>query len=561
MLQKTVADLIATGVAVTHAEAAALAVAVADALVAAGATRVPADDQIFLSSTGQLSLGNVTAVSEEDDTTTTTQLAALVRRLLQLDDAASGDRRQRVPGALLVTLARSLQQIDLPPLPVAEFRDALARFGTPDATMLAAIFWRTARIRTPIDTARAQPLELLPGRAEPGERRRHRPSPEELRRCLREIERELYEARNRRPVAAAIQPPVAAPWRAREVAVGVAATIVGAVAGTLGAIALSGNLATAPAASSPEPPAVSDAVAADGASDGPTEASASVTVSAPPERAKTIHTTRTVQPLLLAASIGTDVFSPSFSQRGHTLLFHAGRKAAPLMRASVTDAGQVEQIEKLVDDGAANYHVTMSPDGEWIAYDSDRDGVRGVYVAKADGTAPHRVSGLGYAAVPSWSPDGARLAFIRAEPNRPRVWNVWIADINTGGLRRITQHSLGQPWGASWFPDGRRIAYSLEDRLMVADLETGMATGYRSPRKGRLVRTPAVSPDGSRIVFQVQSDGVWLLDMARARMRRILTDETAEEFVWSPEGNAIAYHARTGGAYGLWRLALGGGAN
>jgi Tol biopolymer transport system component len=307
--------------------------------------------------------------------------------------------------------------------------------------------------------------------------------------------------------------------------------------------------------------AVKHAVATDPAPDASREAQAGVIVPARAERAKAIHPTRSVQPLLLAASIGTDVFSPSFSSRGHTLLFHAGRKAAPLMRASVTDTGEVEGIEKLVDDGAANYHVTMSPDSALIAYDSDRDGVRGVYVANADGTSPRRMSGAGYAAVPSWAPDGARLAFIRAEPNHPRVWNVWIADIASGGLRRVTQHALGQPWGASWFPDGRRIAYSLEDRLMVADLETGMATGYRSPREGRLVRTPAVSPDGNQIVFQVQNDGVWLLDIARARMRRILTDETAEEFVWSPEGNAIAYHARTGGAYGLWRLALGGGAN
>jgi len=96
---------------------------------------------------------------------------------------------------------------------------------------------------------------------------------------------------------------------------------------------------------------------------------------------------------------------------------------------------------------------------------------------------------------------------------------------------------------------------------MVADLESGMSRGYRSPRAGYLVRTPAVSPDGSRIVFQVQRDGVWLLDLQRARMRKILTDATAEEFVWSPEGDAIAYHARTGGSYGLWRLALSGGAN
>jgi Tol biopolymer transport system component len=187
--------------------------------------------------------------------------------------------------------------------------------------------------------------------------------------------------------------------------------------------------------------------------------------------------------------------------------------------------------------------------------------VRGVYVASADGATPRRISGSGYAAVPSWSPDGTRVAFVRAEPARPRVWNIWIADVRSGRRERVTEHSVGQPWGASWFPDGRRLAYSLEDRLMVADLETGMSTGYRSPRAGRLVRTPAVSPDGRRVVFQVQRDGVWLLDLQRARMRRILADATAEEFVWSPEGDAIAYHARRDGSYGLWRLTIPGGAD
>jgi Tol biopolymer transport system component len=231
------------------------------------------------------------------------------------------------------------------------------------------------------------------------------------------------------------------------------------------------------------------------------------------------------------------------------------------MRASMSDAGEVQQVEKLIDDGAANYHVVMAPDGRLIAYDSDRDGVRGVYVANADGTHPRRISGRGHAAVPSWSPDGTRVAFVRAEVDRASVWNIWIANVENGELERITDHDLGQPWGASWFPDGHRLAYSVEDRLMVADLDSGMARGYRSPRKGHLVRTPAVSPDGRQIVFQVQRDGVWLLDVERARMRKILTDATAEEFVWSPAGDAIAYHARTGGSYGLWRLALNGGAN
>jgi Tol biopolymer transport system component len=350
------------------------------------------------------------------------------------------------------------------------------------------------------------------------------------------------------------------PRRVARVAAGVAATIAAGVLGTFGAFTLSEHSdfnSTSMTSSAPSPVAMMGVH--DAASTAPAVATSDARRVSRPTRP--IPTTRSVQPLLLSAAVGAEVFSPSFSPRGRAILFHTGRAPSPLMRASMSDAGEVERVEKLIDDGAANYHVVMSPDGELIAYDSDREGVRGVYVAQADGTNPRRISGTGHSLVPSWSPDGTRVAFVRAEPHRPRVWNIWIADVESGELERITDHDLGQPWGASWFPDGHRLAYSLEDRLMVADLESGMSRGYRSPREGHLVRTPAVSPDGHQIVFQVQRDGVWLLDVERARMRKILTDATAEEFVWSPAGDSIAYHARTSGSYGLWRLALSGGAN
>jgi Tol biopolymer transport system component len=39
-----------------------------------------------------------------------------------------------------------------------------------------------------------------------------------------------------------------------------------------------------------------------------------------------------------------------------------------------------------LSDAAKNYHVQLSPDGRSVAFDSDRDGVRGVYLARADGS-------------------------------------------------------------------------------------------------------------------------------------------------------------------------------
>ena len=77
------------------------------------------------------------------------------------------------------------------------------------------------------------------------------------------------------------------------------------------------------------------------------------------------------------------------------------------------------------------------------------------------------MSGHGYAAVPTWAPDGRRLAFLRAEEDRPNVWNLWLLELDTGETTRLTSHRYGQVWAGAWFPDGRRIAYSHEDHLIL----------------------------------------------------------------------------------------------
>ena len=249
------------------------------------------------------------------------------------------------------------------------------------------------------------------------------------------------------------------------------------------------------------------------------------------------------------------VFSPSFANNGTAVFFHAeSGNASALKRADARD-GEL-RVASIVEDGARNYHVQVSPDGRQVAFDSDRDGVRGVYVADADGRGVRRVSGPGYAAVPSWSPDGRQLAFLRGEPDRPAVWNLWLLDRASGRQARLTTFRRGQVWGGAWFPDGRRIAYSHEDRLILHDLRTGRARTIASPLRGRLVRTPAVSPDGRWVIFQVYRDGVWLFDAERGGMQRVLDDPSAEEFAWSPDGRRVAYHSRRSGGWNLWTMAL-----
>jgi hypothetical protein len=262
------------------------------------------------------------------------------------------------------------------------------------------------------------------------------------------------------------------------------------------------------------------------------------------------------QPLVDASLVEADgMYSPSFASGGAAVFFHAQTANGSALKRAERGDGGVLHVVTIVDDGAKNYHVQLAPDGKSVAFDSDRDGVRGVYLARADGSGVRRLSGVGYAAVPTWSPDGRRLAFLRAENERPNVWNLWVIELSSGEMTRLTNHRYGQVWGGAWFPDGRRIAYSHEDRLILLELGSGQSASYASPRKGRLVRTPAVSPDGRRIMFQVSRDGAWLLDLAAGSMERVLDDTSAEEFTWAPDGRRVAFHSRRSGEWGLWMMA------
>jgi len=297
-----------------------------------------------------------------------------------------------------------------------------------------------------------------------------------------------------------------------------------------------------------------------GTHEAPAPAAVQVSRAAAPAAPEPVNTTPKVKvadgplprPVDDSTSFASVAFSPAFATAGSAVFYHSDRGArSAILKADTDSSGAVLRVTRVVDDGASNFHARPSPDGSLIAFDSDRDGERGVYVARADGGHVRRVSGEGFAAVPSWSPDGKTIAFVRAEPRSPSVWNIWTVDLETGQQSRLTSHTLGQPWGAAWFPDGATIAYSREDRLMIRSLDGKRQSVFHSPIRGRMLRTPAVSPDGRHVIFQVYRNGAWLLNVATGRMRKVLADPTAEEFTWSPDGLRVAYHSRRTGKWGV----------
>ena len=127
----------------------------------------------------------------------------------------------------------------------------------------------------------------------------------------------------------------------------------------------------------------------------------------------------------------------------------------------------------------------LSPDGRLVAFVDERgEGVRGIYVAERDGTHARRISGPERASAPSWSPDSSLLAFVKAEPQQPGVWNVWAYRVATGELRRLSSSQHGVARSAAWFPNGERLAFSHGATLVIVDIETVSSRRFESPVAG-----------------------------------------------------------------------------
>ena len=133
-----------------------------------------------------------------------------------------------------------------------------------------------------------------------------------------------------------------------------------------------------------------------------------------------------------------------------------------------------------------------SPDGVWIAFQSDREGDGAMFRQKADGsggverlTKPDAKKGH---TPHSWSADGRHLLFTEetgGDVARPTVWALSLADRKT---TRLVDTPAREPM---FSPDGRWIAYSSPEGVFVAPFPPTGAKYLVAVQGGHPTWTPA----------------------------------------------------------------------
>jgi len=231
-------------------------------------------------------------------------------------------------------------------------------------------------------------------------------------------------------------------------------------------------------------------------------------------RTETANPAKEIRFTQLTDQAGQETF-PSLSPDGRSFVYAAGGDIW-LQRV-----GGRNPVNLTNDSAAGNTQPAFSPDGEQIAFRSDRSG-GGIFAMGATGESVRRLTDFGYH--PAWSPDGKHIVFSSARWGDPLSRyafdsQLWIVNASSGEKRQLTNpRAVPDAAQPNWSPHGHRIAY--------------WAVG-----------------GGQRDIWTVSADGAHPV---------AVTQDAALDWspVWSPDGNHLYFASDRGGSMTLWRVRI-----
>jgi Tol biopolymer transport system component len=155
-------------------------------------------------------------------------------------------------------------------------------------------------------------------------------------------------------------------------------------------------------------------------------------------------------------------------------------------------------------------YPTWSPDGNYFAFNYDGHILKSSYPLQ--GMPVKLDESFDFAAMPSWSPSGDRIAFLGIPNNSTSGPNIYTVDINSLNLLQITR---GNYWDKypSWSPDGDYIAFSSDrdngNKNIWKVKSDGSMEGLEQLTNGLTDILPKYSPGGDKLLYSSKRIGRW----------------------------------------------------
>lgn len=230
------------------------------------------------------------------------------------------------------------------------------------------------------------------------------------------------------------------------------------------------------------------------------------------------------------------------------VIAYAAWRSLPYIPFSTITVGETVAV---TSSPGLNLNPTLSPDGNTVAYSSDRSGSFELYVKPlVSGGREVQLTFDGNRNLePAWSPDGRFIAYHSAKRG-----GIWLIPALGGAGRELTDFGCHPAWSRT----GNLIAFQSESlhemiqpfassaTIWVVPVERGepkQITQAGNPAGGHLF--PTWSPDGKRIAFldgDQESMQIWSIAVTGEQLTLVTHESfTKADLVWAPDGTGIFY--------------------
>lgn len=271
---------------------------------------------------------------------------------------------------------------------------------------------------------------------------------------------------------------------------------------------------------------------------------------------------------------------PAFSADGTALSYRTGWPDDTQVLVARPDGSDARAFPDLGGDGGGQ-ESALSPDGTTLAWfdrrrPTDAGGYRTgsimgsrrppLWLTPVDGGPARRLLTGGeigdpYPTLLRWSPDGRSIAFagMREIGNGSYRSAIYVVDVATGTVRRLTTRPGNDSPAIAWSPDSRQIAFTafaddaasptpamLEEYVQdIFIIDADGANEHRLTSWPGDERSPTWSPDGDRIAYLVQDGPDIRAEVAIVRGPSTGSPATrgpaADDLTWSPDARSILY--------------------
>jgi tricorn protease len=257
-------------------------------------------------------------------------------------------------------------------------------------------------------------------------------------------------------------------------------------------------------------------------------------------------------------------FPTSFTPDGRWVLFYGSAYgSSDVYKVRVTGGEPVRLTWDLYE---REYFASVSPDGQWIAYNHNaspgswrRRAYEGsnnadVWIARLTTpvTEPRKITtNPSHDFMPMFSRDGKRLYYVS---DRKGKVNLWSMDLSGGNQRQLTSHDTDGVRLPTYAPGADRIAYEYNSEIWVLDLKSGKTAPVRIDVTAEPLRNLisertitanpdefSVSPDGKKVALIVRGD-LFVVPAAGGLARQLVGRPSRESHItWMPDSRTILF--------------------